>query len=41
MAENITIDEIELKPKDFSSSQDVRWCPGCGDYSILAQIERG
>lgn len=27
-------------PKDFSSSQDVRWCPGCGDYSILAQTQR-
>ncbi|MCA9672702.1 MAG: 2-oxoacid:ferredoxin oxidoreductase subunit beta [Myxococcales bacterium] len=26
--------------KDFTSDQDVRWCPGCGDYSILAQIQR-
>lgn len=26
--------------KDFASSQDVRWCPGCGDYSILAQMQR-
>ena len=26
--------------KDFSSGQDVRWCPGCGDYSILAQTQR-
>ncbi|MCL5028943.1 MAG: 2-oxoacid:ferredoxin oxidoreductase subunit beta [Bacteroidetes bacterium] len=26
--------------KDFTSSQDVRWCPGCGDYSILAQMQR-
>ena len=26
--------------KDFASDQDVRWCPGCGDYSILAQIQR-
>ena len=26
--------------KDFSSGQDVRWCPGCGDYSILAQVQR-
>lgn len=40
MAENMTIDEVNLKPKDFSSSQDVRWCPGCGDYSILAQMQR-
>jgi 2-oxoglutarate/2-oxoacid ferredoxin oxidoreductase subunit beta len=29
-----------LTAKDFSSDQDVRWCPGCGDYSILAQIQR-
>jgi 2-oxoglutarate ferredoxin oxidoreductase subunit beta len=26
--------------KDFSSGEDVRWCPGCGDYSILAQMQR-
>ena len=26
--------------KDFQSDQDVRWCPGCGDYSILAQVQR-
>ncbi len=26
--------------KDFKSDQDVRWCPGCGDYSILAQTQR-
>jgi 2-oxoglutarate ferredoxin oxidoreductase subunit beta len=31
---------IKLTAKDFSSSQDVRWCPGCGDYSILAQMQR-
>jgi 2-oxoglutarate ferredoxin oxidoreductase subunit beta len=26
--------------KDFISDQDVRWCPGCGDYSILANMQR-
>ncbi|MDH7515265.1 MAG: 2-oxoacid:ferredoxin oxidoreductase subunit beta [Bacteroidota bacterium] len=26
--------------KDLASDQDIRWCPGCGDYSILAQIQR-
>ncbi len=26
--------------KDFQSDQEVRWCPGCGDYSILAQVQR-
>ncbi|MBL6657438.1 MAG: 2-oxoacid:ferredoxin oxidoreductase subunit beta [Flavobacteriales bacterium] len=25
--------------KDFSSDQEVRWCPGCGDYSILKQVQ--
>jgi 2-oxoglutarate/2-oxoacid ferredoxin oxidoreductase subunit beta len=30
----------KLTLKDFQSDQDVRWCPGCGDYSILAQIQR-
>jgi len=29
-----------LTPKDFESDQDVRWCPGCGDYSILAQMKK-
>ena len=28
-----------LNAKDFSSNQDVRWCPGCGDYSILKQVQ--
>ncbi|MDX1920425.1 MAG: 2-oxoacid:ferredoxin oxidoreductase subunit beta [Candidatus Caenarcaniphilales bacterium] len=28
-----------LTKKDFASSQDVRWCPGCGDYSILSSIQ--
>ncbi|MFW0794375.1 2-oxoacid:ferredoxin oxidoreductase subunit beta [Gordonia sp. CPCC 205515] len=30
--------EVPLKPKDFASDQEVRWCPGCGDYVILATI---
>lgn len=29
----------EYKGKDFSSDQDVRWCPGCGDYTILKQVQ--
>jgi 2-oxoglutarate/2-oxoacid ferredoxin oxidoreductase subunit beta len=29
-----------LKPEDFASDQDIRWCPGCGDYSILAQMKK-
>jgi 2-oxoglutarate/2-oxoacid ferredoxin oxidoreductase subunit beta len=29
-----------LTRKDFTSDQEVRWCPGCGDYSILAQTQK-
>ncbi len=28
-----------LTKKDFASDQDVRWCPGCGDYSILSAVQ--
>ena len=28
-----------LTSKDFVTDQDVRWCPGCGDYSILKQVQ--
>src|SRR4051794_14432967 len=31
---------IQLKPTDFASDQEVRWCPGCGDYSVLAQTKK-
>lgn len=30
----------KFKAKEFSSDQDVRWCPGCGDYAILAGVHR-
>ena len=30
----------ELTKKDFVSDQAVRWCPGCGDYAILAQTQK-
>ncbi|HET6569436.1 MAG TPA: thiamine pyrophosphate-dependent enzyme [Rhodothermales bacterium] len=29
-----------LSRKDFATDQDVRWCPGCGDYAILAAVQR-
>ena len=29
-----------LSPKDLASDQEIRWCPGCGDYSILAQMKK-
>jgi 2-oxoglutarate ferredoxin oxidoreductase subunit beta len=28
-----------LKAKDYATDQEVRWCPGCGDYSILKQLQ--
>ena len=31
---------LKLTRKDFMSDQEVRWCPGCGDYSILAQMQK-
>ena len=32
--------EVKLTKKDFSSDQDIRWCPGCGDYAILSQVQK-
>jgi len=32
--------EATLTRKNFISDQDVRWCPGCGDYAILAQVQK-
>ena len=43
MAEDIVTKNgtnVKLTAKDYASDQDVRWCPGCGDYSILAQVQR-
>jgi len=31
---------VTLTAKDFATDQEVRWCPGCGDYSILAQVQK-
>jgi 2-oxoglutarate ferredoxin oxidoreductase subunit beta len=33
------VDMPKLSKKDFSSDREVRWCPGCGDYAILATIQ--
>jgi len=30
----------KLQPKDFASDQEVRWCPGCGDYAILKAVHK-
>jgi 2-oxoglutarate ferredoxin oxidoreductase subunit beta len=39
MSETITT-ATPLTAKDFVTDQEVRWCPGCGDYSILAQVQK-
>lgn len=31
--------EVTLTKKDFTSDQEVKWCPGCGDYSILSTMQ--
>ncbi len=31
---------VALTRKDFVSNQEVKWCPGCGDYAVLAQVQR-
>ena len=30
----------QLKPADYASDQEVRWCPGCGDYAILNAVKK-
>ncbi len=35
-----TVTAAPLTAKDFATDQEVRWCPGCGDYSILAQVQK-
>ena len=34
-----TGEAVALTKKDFSSDQEVRWCPGCGDYSVLTAVQ--
>jgi 2-oxoglutarate ferredoxin oxidoreductase subunit beta len=40
MSETIQTTQPALSAKDFQTDQEVRWCPGCGDYSILAQVQK-
>jgi 2-oxoglutarate/2-oxoacid ferredoxin oxidoreductase subunit beta len=40
MSDTLTTDKPALTAKDFVTDQEVRWCPGCGDYSILAQVQK-
>ena len=32
--------EDALTFRDFETNQDVRWCPGCGDYAILKAVQK-
>ena len=34
-----SVEEPKLTKKDYKSDQDVRWCPGCGDYAILNSVQ--
>ncbi|MBE7442493.1 MAG: 2-oxoacid:ferredoxin oxidoreductase subunit beta [Flavobacteriales bacterium] len=29
-----------FKPKDYASDQEVKWCPGCGDYAIISAVQK-
>ncbi len=40
METKINVEIPKYTAKDFQSDVDVKWCPGCGDYSILAQVQR-
>ena len=31
---------VKLTAKDFATDQEVRWCPGCGDYAVLKAVQR-
>src|SRR5687768_17640614 len=33
-------DMTPLTAKDFATDQEVRWCPGCGDYAVLKAVQR-
>ena len=37
---NVQTPPEKLKPNDFASDQEVRWCPGCGDYAIVKSVQR-
>ena len=37
---SVAIPLEKLSPKDYASDQEVRWCPGCGDYAILKSVQR-
>ena len=36
---NVQISPDKLKAKDYATDQEVRWCPGCGDYAIVRAMQ--
>ncbi len=36
----MTVEPLHLTAKDFASDQTLRWCPGCGDYAIISQVQK-
>ncbi|GAB6395221.1 MAG: 2-oxoacid ferredoxin oxidoreductase subunit beta [Bacteroidales bacterium] len=32
--------EVKFQPKDYRSDQNIRWCPGCGDYAVLSCVHK-
>ena len=37
---NLQTPPEKLKPNDYASDQEIRWCPGCGDYAIVKSVQR-
>jgi 2-oxoglutarate ferredoxin oxidoreductase subunit beta len=37
---NVQSPPEKLKPNDYASDQEIRWCPGCGDYAIVKAVQR-
>jgi 2-oxoglutarate ferredoxin oxidoreductase subunit beta len=36
----VSVESVGLSVKDFKTDQQVKWCPGCGDHSILVQLQK-
>src|SRR5580704_19614514 len=37
----VPVADEKLSTKDFQTDQEVRWCPGCGDYAIVSAVQSG
>ncbi|HEX6248507.1 MAG TPA: 2-oxoacid:ferredoxin oxidoreductase subunit beta [Nocardioidaceae bacterium] len=37
--QGVPTSDVPLNRKEFGSDQEVRWCPGCGDYAVLAAVQ--